>query len=128
MLEQPAAAPGAAETRQNAGVRGGIDHPVGFRQRGAITGGAQVAMGEFHAQPLKPRAIGLRAGTHQIVDAGHANAIEAFQQVLSKRASHEAADARNQNLHADCAARRFCQLAASSSKITGRVFVMPQPG
>jgi hypothetical protein len=128
VIDQLPAARAPVHAGEHAGVRRGVDHPVGRAARVEVGGGADVAVQHLHAELREDRAVELAAGARQVVEADDRQDVgRALRpEVARQRAPDEAAHPGDQDPHAaPCFARSASWI---SSKMSSRLFVMSHDG
>jgi hypothetical protein len=89
----------ALHSSQNARVSGGIDHPIGVRQKFQVTPAPHVAMQEMNPELSKQRAIQLAPGPAQIIDPKDLDRAVRVSKSAGQGTAHETAYAGNQYFH-----------------------------
>ena len=99
VFDDLAAARFAVHAREHARVRGGVDEPIGGRQRFQVAGVAHVAVVEAHAPRAEGVAVALAAGADEIIHARDFGVGLGVEQRMGDAAAYEAADAGDQDFH-----------------------------
>src|SRR5580693_3481171 len=98
VLHQLASSRSAIDSRQDAGIRSGVDRPIGGLHPFDVTGVSDIPM--KNSDPELPKApIRLTSQPHKIVDSKDFSIRRSLPDSASQHRSHEAAYAGDENLH-----------------------------
>ena len=99
VFDELAGAGFSVDAGEDAGVGGGVDNPVDARKRFEVAGGAEIGVDDFYAEFFEFGAVGLAAGTDEVVEAVELVTGTGTGEGAGEGAADEAADAGDENAH-----------------------------
>ena len=116
VLDELPAAGLAVHAGEDAGVGGGVDDRVDFRQGLEVAGGPEIGVADLHAEAFQLEPVEFAAGTDEVVEAVDFPLRRMGAEIFRQGGADKTADARDEDFHAQ-AGREKVEWAAARNFI-----------